>query len=240
LNEDPDVHGILVQLPLPSHISEQNILRGIHFEKDVDGFHPINVAELTLARPHTKETWGDFTGSFSVPCTPQGCIELLDRSGIEISGKNAVVLGRSQIVGVPVQQLLLQRNATVTTCHSRTRDIEAEVRRADIIVAAVGRAQMVKGSWIKPGATIIDVGINSIDDASKKSGYRLVGDVDFEEAKKVAGACTPVPGGVGPMTIAMLLKNTVNAAKRSLAHIEKQHDEAVLSRSSADHTPVKA
>lgn len=202
-NENPDVHGILVQLPLPKHLDETRVLSEISFEKDVDGLHPLNVGSLAL-RGHTPRF---------VACTPRGCIELLRRYGIPISGKNAVVLGRSNIVGIPASLLLLEENATVTVCHSRTADVADHVSRADIVVAAIGKANFVKGEWIKPGATVIDVGINSVDDPSAKKGYRLVGDVDFAEASKRAGAITPVPGGVGPMTIAMLLQNTVEAAE---------------------------
>eukprot|EP00640_Fibrocapsa_japonica_P003272 CAMPEP_0113943532 /NCGR_PEP_ID=MMETSP1339-20121228/25722_1 /TAXON_ID=94617 /ORGANISM="Fibrocapsa japonica" /LENGTH=320 /DNA_ID=CAMNT_0000948431 /DNA_START=238 /DNA_END=1200 /DNA_ORIENTATION=+ /assembly_acc=CAM_ASM_000762 len=219
LNNDPAVNGILVQLPLPSHIDERVVLDTISQEKDVDGLHPLNVAALCQGRTHAGQamSWDFDKIDFHIACTPQGCIELLDRSGVEIKGARAVVLGRSNIVGIPVAMLLMHRNATVTIVHSRTVDIPSVVKQADIVVAAVGRAQMVKGDWLKPGAVVIDVGINSIDDASKKSGYRLVGDVDFEEAKMVASKITPVPGGVGPMTIAMLLRNTLNGAKRLAA-----------------------
>jgi len=217
LNADPAVNGILVQLPLPPHIHEANVLNRIKQEKDVDGLHPLNVAQLANTKTHApgRGAWSFDSIDFHVSCTPQGCIELLDRFGVTIEGKDAVVLGRSNIVGIPVALLLMQRNATVTIAHSRTKDIEAVVRRADIVVAAVGRAEFVKGSWIKPGAVVIDVGINSVDDASDKRGYRLVGDVDFEGCRAVASKITPVPGGVGPMTIAMLLRNTVNGARRS-------------------------
>lgn len=206
LNANPDVHGILVQLPLPDHIDDEAILAAISLEKDVDGFHPLNIGRLSMKR----------RDPLFVPCTPKGCIELLDRSGIEIAGRNAVVLGRSNIVGLPVAMLLLHRNATLTVCHSRTADLPAMVRQADILVAAVGRPEMVKGDWIKPGAAVIDVGVNAVDDAEDPRGYRLVGDVDFEAAKAVAGHITPVPGGVGPMTIAMLLRNTLDGAKRAM------------------------
>jgi 5,10-methylene-tetrahydrofolate dehydrogenase/methenyl tetrahydrofolate cyclohydrolase len=206
LNANPDVHGILVQLPLPGHIDDEEILGAISLDKDVDGFHPINIGRLSMKR----------RDPLFVPCTPKGCIELLDRTGVEIEGKNAVVLGRSNIVGLPVAMLLLHRNATVTICHSRTKDLPGVVRQADILVAAVGRAQMVKGDWIKPGAVVIDVGVNAVDDPTSEKGYKLVGDVDFDEAKEVASAITPVPKGVGPMTIAMLLRNTMNSAKRLL------------------------
>ncbi len=206
LNANPDVHGILVQLPLPDHIDDETILGAIDIEKDVDGFHPLNIGRLSMKR----------RDPLFVPCTPRGCIELLDRTGIEIEGKRAVVLGRSNIVGLPVAMLLLHRNATLTICHSRTKNLPDVVREADILIAAVGRAEMVKGDWIKPGAAVIDVGVNAVDDPTKKKGYRLVGDVDFAEAKEVAGYITPVPGGVGPMTIAMLLRNTLDSAKREL------------------------
>ncbi len=205
LNANPAVHGILVQLPLPDHIDDETVLGAISLEKDVDGFHPLNIGRLSMKR----------RDPLFVPCTPKGCIELLDRTGVEIEGKRAVVLGRSNIVGLPVAMLLLHRNATVTICHSRTTDLPGVVREADILIAAVGRAEMVKGDWIQPGAVVIDVGVNAVDDSSKKKGYRLVGDVDFEEAMEVAGAITPVPGGVGPMTIAMLLRNTMDSAKRT-------------------------
>lgn len=206
LNDNPDIHGILVQLPLPDHIDDEGILGAVSLEKDVDGFHPINIGRLSMKRR---------TPLF-VPCTPKGCIELLDRSGIEIEGKHAVVLGRSNIVGLPVAMLLLHRNATLTICHSRTKNLADVVREADILIAAVGRAEMVRGDWIKAGAAIIDVGINPVDDATRKRGYRLVGDVAFDEAQEVAAAITPVPGGVGPMTIAMLLRNTLDSAKHAV------------------------
>jgi 5,10-methylene-tetrahydrofolate dehydrogenase/methenyl tetrahydrofolate cyclohydrolase len=206
LNANPDVHGILVQLPLPDHIVEDEILGAISLEKDVDGFHPINIGRLSMKRREP----------LFVPCTPKGCIELLDRTGVKIEGKNAVVLGRSNIVGLPVAMLLLHRNATVTICHSYTQYLPGRVVDADILIAAVGRAEIVRGDWIKPGAVVIDVGMNAVDDPTSEKGYRLVGDVNFDEAKEVASAITPVPGGVGPMTIAMLLRNTVNSAKRAL------------------------
>jgi len=205
LNANPEVHGILVQLPLPRHLNEERVLAAISIEKDVDGFHPVNIGRLAMKGRKPM----------FVPCTPAGCIELLDRYGIEIEGKEAVVLGRSNIVGLPVAMLLLHRNATITICHSRTKDLPGVCRRADILIAAVGRPRMVKADWIKPGAAVIDVGINRVEDPSAKKGYRIVGDVDFEEAKEVAGYITPVPGGVGPMTIAMLLKNTLTSAKRA-------------------------
>ena len=204
LNVDPDVHGILVQLPLPEHLDEESVLNTIQLEKDVDGFHPINIGRLAMKG----------RSPLFAPCTPKGIIELIDRTGVAIEGKEAVILGRSNIVGLPVSMLLLNRNATITICHSRTQDLPSVVRRADILIAAVGRAEMVKKDWVKPGAVVIDVGINHVDDPSRKRGYRLVGDVDFDAVKKVAGWITPVPGGVGPMTIAMLLRNTVTAAKQ--------------------------
>ncbi len=206
LNANPDVHGILVQLPLPKHINEEKILAAVSLEKDVDGFHPLNIGRLSMKGREP----------LFVPCTPKGCIELLNRTGVEISGKRAVVLGRSNIVGLPVAMLLLHRNATLTICHSRTQNMPDVIRQADILIAAVGRAEMVRGDWVKPGAVVIDVGVNAVDDPTRKKGYRLVGDVAYDEVKEVAGAITPVPGGVGPMTIAMLLRNTLDGAKRTL------------------------
>jgi len=203
LNADPEVSGILVQLPMPSHIDEERVLSLINIEKDVDGFSPLNIGRL--AQKGREPLF--------VPCTPFGCIYLLERSGVKIEGANAVVLGRSNIVGMPAALLLIGKNATVTVCHSRTKDLPEVVRQADILIAAIGRTQMVRGDWVKPGAAVIDVGINSIPDATKKSGHRLVGDVCFDEVKEVAGFITPVPGGVGPMTIAMLMKNTLRAAE---------------------------
>jgi 5,10-methylene-tetrahydrofolate dehydrogenase/methenyl tetrahydrofolate cyclohydrolase len=203
LNADPGVNGILVQLPMPSQIDEERVLSLINIEKDVDGFSPLNIGRL--AQKGREPLF--------VPCTPYGCIYLLEQAGVKIEGANAVVLGRSNIVGMPAALLLIGKNATVTVCHSRTKDLAGEVRRADILIAAIGKTQMVRGDWVKPGAAVIDVGINSVPDATKKSGHRLVGDVCFDEVKDVAGFITPVPGGVGPMTIAMLMKNTLRAAK---------------------------
>lgn len=203
LNADPKVHGILVQLPLPDGLNEERVLQAIRLEKDVDGFHPINIGRLSMKGREP----------LFVPCTPMGCIVLLEETGAQFKGANAVVLGRSNIVGLPAAMLLLHRDCTLTICHSRSKDLAAICRSADILIAAVGRAEMVKRDWVKPGAYVIDVGINRIEDKSKKSGYRLVGDVAFEEVKEVAGAITPVPGGVGPMTIAMLLKNTLRGAE---------------------------
>ncbi len=203
LNDDKAVNGILVQLPLPSHLNEERVLQLISIEKDVDGFSPINIGRL--AQKGREPLF--------VPCTPFGCIYLLEKSGVKIEGANAVVLGRSNIVGMPAALLLIGKNATVTVCHSHTRDLPGTVRQADILIAAIGKTEMVRGDWVKPGAAIIDVGINSVPDATKKSGHRLVGDVNFNEAKEVAGFITPVPGGVGPMTIAMLMKNTLHASE---------------------------
>jgi methylenetetrahydrofolate dehydrogenase (NADP+)/methenyltetrahydrofolate cyclohydrolase len=268
LNDDPSVHGILVQLPLPKHMNEERVLRAVGLDKDVDGFHPINIGRLAMKGRKPM----------FVPCTPAGCIELLDRYGIDIEGKEAVILGRSNIVGLPVSMLLLHRNATITICHSRTKDLAATCGAADILIAAVGRPEMVKADWVKPGAAVIDVGINRVwvaheadkewtcavtgetfvahrADQSKKGGrrkmgaycathdkaylkdeipadaqdcemislfrrYKLVGDVDFDQVKEVAGYLTPVPGGVGPMTIAMLLQNTLTSAKRAAGLID--------------------
>jgi methylenetetrahydrofolate dehydrogenase (NADP+) / methenyltetrahydrofolate cyclohydrolase len=206
LARDPNVHGILVQLPLPSHIDSEAILTAVPIEKDVDGFSPINVGRLAMKNREPM----------FVPCTPLGCLYLIESVGTKIEGANAVVLGRSNIVGLPVAFLLLHRNATITICHSRTRDLPSITRNADILVAAIGKPKFVQADWVKPGATVIDVGINEIPDATKKSGKRLVGDVDFETVKEVAGAITPVPGGVGPMTIAMLMQNTLTAAQRGV------------------------
>jgi 5,10-methylene-tetrahydrofolate dehydrogenase/methenyl tetrahydrofolate cyclohydrolase len=203
LNSDKKISGILVQLPMPSHLNEEAVLSLIGIEKDVDGFSPLNIGRL--AQKGREPLF--------VPCTPYGCIYLLEQAGVKIEGANAVVLGRSNIVGMPAALLLISKNATVTVCHSCTRDLPAVVRQADILIAAIGRTEMVRGDWIKPGAAIIDVGINSIPDVTKKSGHRLVGDVKFDEAREVAGFITPVPGGVGPMTIAMLMRATLHAAE---------------------------
>ena len=206
LNENPEVHGILVQVPLPDQISEQKILDMIKIEKDADGFHPMNVG---LNAMKDREP-------FAVSCTPAGVMVMLEEAGVELSGARTVVLGRSNIVGIPVALLLMHANATVTIAHSRTKDLPAVCREADVLIAAVGRAEMVKADWVKPGAVVIDVGINRIEDPSRKSGYRLVGDVATEEVEKIAKAISPVPGGVGPMTIAMLLQNTLNLARVSV------------------------
>jgi methylenetetrahydrofolate dehydrogenase (NADP+) / methenyltetrahydrofolate cyclohydrolase len=210
LNDDASVHGILVQMPLPSHIDPDVVIRHIAPHKDVDGFHPVNVGKMLIGH----------TDGF-MPCTPAGVIELLLRSGVETRGAEAVIVGRSNIVGKPMAAMLVQArpggDATVTVCHSRTRDLHAHTRRAYILIVAAGRAEMIRGEHIKPGATVIDVGMNRVPDASRASGSRLCGDVHFESAELVAGRITPVPGGVGPMTIAMLLHNTVRAAQRTFA-----------------------
>jgi len=201
LNADPDVHGILVQMPLPGQLDENAVVNAIDPDKDVDGLHPVNAGRLSLGEEGL------------VACTPQGCMILLARAGAELEGANAVVIGRSKLVGKPMAQLLLGANATVTIAHSRTRDLAEVCRGADVLVAAVGRPEMVRGDWIKPGATVIDVGMNRLE-APDGGKAKLVGDVAFDEAKAVARAITPVPGGVGPMTIACLLLNTVTAACR--------------------------
>jgi 5,10-methylene-tetrahydrofolate dehydrogenase/methenyl tetrahydrofolate cyclohydrolase len=200
-----DVHGILVQLPLPKHLNEDEILALVPLHKDVDGFAPANLGLLGVKGKQPM----------FAPCTPQGCIELLERSGVTIAGKRAVVLGRSTIVGLPVAMMLLSRDATVTICHSKTPKLASVVHEGDIVIAAIGKARFVTGDMIKPGAVVIDVGINRVEEPSSPKGYRLVGDVDFDEVSEEASLITPVPGGVGPMTIAMLLKNTLIAAKRS-------------------------
>jgi methylenetetrahydrofolate dehydrogenase (NADP+)/methenyltetrahydrofolate cyclohydrolase len=204
LNHDPAVHGILVQLPLPAQIDAARVLEAIDVAKDVDGFHPINVGRLFSAR-------GALDPSLLVPCTPRGCLILVQETlGTSLAGRSVVVVGRSNIVGKPVAALLLGADCTVTLAHSRTRDLPGECRRADILIAAVGRPELIGGDWIKPGATVIDVGVNRI---SRDGATRLVGDVAFAEAAEVAGAITPVPGGVGPMTVTCLLRNTLIAAR---------------------------
>ncbi|MDQ1278270.1 MAG: Bifunctional protein FolD [Thermodesulfobacteriota bacterium] len=197
LNEDPDIHGILVQLPLPGQIRTSVIIEAIDPQKDVDGFHPVNVGRLVAGNP------------FHVACTPQGIIELLDRTGVAIAGREAVIVGRSNIVGKPLALLLLARHATITVCHTRTRNLPETTRRADILVAAAGSPEMIRGEMVKEGAVVIDVGMNRLSDG------RLVGDVAFGESASRAAYITPVPGGVGPMTIAMLLQNTLNAARQA-------------------------
>ena len=210
LNADATVHGILVQMPLPKHIDPETVINHIRPDKDVDGFHPVNVGKLLIGH----------TDGFA-PCTPAGIQRLLGEYGVRTAGAECVVIGRSTIVGKPMAALMMQSgplaDATVTVCHSRTRDLAAHTRRADILIAAVGRARLVTADMVKPGAVVIDVGMNRIDDPTTKSGTRLVGDVDFDGVRRVASLITPVPRGVGPMTIAMLLRNTVRAAQRSAA-----------------------
>jgi len=211
LNADDSVHGILVQLPLPKGLDSDAVVRALDPRKDVDGLHPENVAALVMG------TRG------LVPCTPAGCIEILDRHGIELEGRHVVVVGRSMLVGKPLAQLVLARNATVTICHSRTKDLASICRQADVLIAAVGRAELVKGDWVREGATVLDVGINRGEDG------KLVGDVEFGAASERAGAITPVPGGIGPMTIAMLLSNTATAAAR-LGGVTESAPEAAVRR----------
>jgi methylenetetrahydrofolate dehydrogenase (NADP+)/methenyltetrahydrofolate cyclohydrolase len=207
MNADPRIHGILVQLPLPRHIDEGAVINAITPEKDVDGFTPVNVGRMMIGE------------TCFLPCTPHGIIQMLLKAGVKTSGQHAVVVGRSNIVGKPVAHLLMRKaeggNATVTVCHTGTRDLASFTRQADILVVAAGRPNTVTGEMIKPGATVIDVGVNRIPDAAKKNGFRLAGDVDFDSAKEVAALITPVPGGVGPMTITMLLFNTLESARRS-------------------------
>ncbi len=206
LNADPDIHGILVQLPLPDQIDESKVLLAVHPDKDVDGFHPVNVGRLATGDPDVL-----------APCTPAGVVQMLTRSGVDPAGKHAVIVGRSNIVGRPMASLLLRKapggNATVTVAHSRTPDLGAVTRQGDILIAAIGRADTIKADMVKPGAAVIDVGTNRVDAPDRERGYKVVGDVDFEAVKEVAGWISPVPGGVGPMTIAMLLSNTVRAAE---------------------------
>ena len=207
LNKDPTVHGILVQLPLPKHINEDKVIMAIDPSKDVDGFHPVNVGNLVIGK------------KAFLPCTPHGIIVLLERMGVKMNGAHVVVIGRSNIVGKPVSLLLLRReyNATVTICHTGTKNVKELARQADILIAATGHINTVTADMVKPGATVIDVGVNRIPDPTKKSGFRLCGDVDFENVKEIAGYITPVPKGVGPMTIAMLMYNTLEAAENTLA-----------------------
>jgi methylenetetrahydrofolate dehydrogenase (NADP+)/methenyltetrahydrofolate cyclohydrolase len=205
LNKDDSVHGILVQLPLPKQIDENKVLNMIMPTKDVDGFHPFNVGRMLVGDP------------IFLPCTPHGAQQMLVRSGVEIEGKHVVIIGRSNIVGKPVAAILMQKaknaNATVTICHSRTKNLAEVTKQGDILIAAIGVPEFVKADMVKEGAAVIDVGVNRVEDASKKSGFKLVGDVDFEAVKEVAGAISPVPGGAGPMTITMLLHNTIRSAK---------------------------
>jgi len=207
MNKDPKIHGILVQLPLPKHLNEAEVLLAINPDKDVDGFHPTNVGKMVVGE------------KAFLPCTPHGVIQLLLRSGVTIEGANVVIVGRSNIVGKPLANMLIQKNATgnatVTVCHTRTKDLADKTKQADIVIAAAGRPNMVTADMVKEGVVVIDVGVNRVEDATKKSGYRLVGDVDFEAVKEKASLITPVPGGVGPMTITMLMYNTVESAKRA-------------------------
>jgi 5,10-methylene-tetrahydrofolate dehydrogenase/methenyl tetrahydrofolate cyclohydrolase len=204
LNVDPRIHGILVQLPLPPQIDEERVLSLVSLDKDVDGFHPSNIGLLGMKGREPLFT----------PATPTGCMVLLQEAGAQLEGANAVVIGRSNIVGLPVALMLMKANATVTVCHSRTRNVRDIVRQADVVIAAIGRPEYVKGDWLKPGVVVIDVGTNKVDDPSEEKGYKFVGDVEFDSAVNVAGAITRVPGGVGPMTITMLLRNTMKAAWR--------------------------
>ena len=206
-NRNPDVHGILVQLPLPAHIDEAAVQSAISVEKDVDGIHPMNIGNLVMRGRKP----------LFIPCTPKACLEILDRLKVKIEGRRAVVVGRSNIVGIPVAMLLLHRNATLTLCHSYTQYLPAKTIDGDILIAAAGKPGLIRGDWIKHGAVVIDVGINSVEDPTSEKGYRLVGDVVFEEAQYRASAMTPVPVGVGPMTIAMLLRNTMDSANRFLS-----------------------
>nr|KYP41598.1 hypothetical protein KK1_037011 [Cajanus cajan] len=206
-NRDPSIHGILVQLPLPQHLDEEKVLDCVSLEKDVDGFHPLNMGNLAIRGREPLFT----------PCTPKGCIELLIRSGVKIMGKKAVVIGRSNVVGLPTSLLLQRHHATVTVVHAFTENPEQITSDADIVVSAAGVPNLVRGNWIKPGATVIDVGTTPVEDPGFQDGYRLVGDVCFEEAMNVSSVITPVPGGVGPMTVAMLLCNTLDSAKRMLS-----------------------
>lgn len=207
MNNDPKINGILVQLPLPDHLNESEVLLAIDPAKDVDGFHPMNVGKMVVGE------------KAFLPCTPHGCIQLLLRSGIQLEGAEVVIVGRSNIVGKPLANMLIQKsptgNATVTVCHTRTKDLPGHTLRADILVAAAGRPNTVTADMVKEGVVVIDVGVNRVEDATRKRGYRLVGDVDFEAVKEKASMITPVPGGVGPMTITMLLYNTVESAKRA-------------------------
>lgn len=202
LNDDPKVHGILVQLPLPKHLDEERVLQNIRVEKDADGAHPLNIGRLAM-KGRTP---------LFLPATPAGIMVILRDLGVELSGANAVVIGRSNIVGMPVALLLMEANATVTICHSRTKNLQDYLAQADVVIAAVGRPNYVNGAWLKPGCTVIDVGTNKVDDPSSEKGYRYVGDVDLESAREVVGAITQVPGGVGPLTITMLIQQTVKAA----------------------------
>lgn len=224
LNADTSVHGVLLQLPLPAHLQpfEEALLELISPEKDIDGLHSEHFFRLAKqpqqsgASPHLRLE----------PCTPAGCLELLARNDVDVAGKDVVVVGRGKLVGLPLSLLLLQRDATVTTCHSKTADLADKVRRADVVIVGVGQPELVKGDWIKPGAVVVDVGINYVDDATSKRGYKILGDVEYAAASARASAITPVPGGIGPMTIAMLLKNAVECAKYAAAqqHVEEEEE----------------
>ena len=209
-NENDNIHGILVQLPLPKHIDTNSVLDCVSYKKDVDGFHPMNAGRLSQRN-----------NPLFVPCTPRGCMEILEFYGIDVMGKNATIIGSSNLVGLPLSLLLLSKKATVTICNSKTKDTKAMVQNADIIIAACGIAHLVKEDWVKEGAIIVDVGINKVDDASRKRGYRLVGDVDFDNVKEKTAYITPVPGGVGPMTIAMLMTQVVESAEHVNEYILK-------------------
>jgi methylenetetrahydrofolate dehydrogenase (NADP+)/methenyltetrahydrofolate cyclohydrolase len=209
MNDDPKIHGILVQLPLPKHLNESEVLLAIDPDKDVDGFHPVNVGKMVVGE------------KAFLPCTPHGVVQLLMRNGVRIDGAHVVIVGRSNIVGKPLANMLIQKsptgNATVTVCHTRTKDLASYTRRADILIAAAGRPKTITAEMVREGAVVIDVGVNRVEDATKKAGFRLVGDVDFDAVKEKAALITPVPGGVGPMTITMLLYNTVESARRTVA-----------------------
>ena len=208
LNNDSNVHGILIQLPIPKHLNEEEILKKINYDKDVDGFHASNIGYLAMERREP----------LFIPCTPKGCFELLNRYNINVRGKNVVVIGKSNIVGMPMALLMMKHMATVTVCHIETKDITKHTKNADILIVGVGVPNLVKRNWVKEGVVIIDIGINTIDDPTKKRGYRLVGDVDYKEIKDIASFITPVPGGVGPMTVSMLMKNTLISYKNSLVN----------------------
>lgn len=218
LNDDPTIDGILVQLPLPLHMDQKNVLQAIDISKDVDGFHPQNMGSLLRIGETIRQRNDTFEFMANAPCTPLGCLELISRAGIDLNSKHVVILGRSNIVGLPAAIMCLHKNATVTMCHSRTKNIRDECLRADVIITAIGQPEFVKGDWVKSGACVIDVGINFKDDPSRKSGERMCGDVDYVAAREALGpngSITPVPGGVGPMTVAMLMKNTmINAARK--------------------------
>jgi len=203
LNNNNEVHGILIQLPIPEHLNEEEVLSKIDYNKDIDGFHAYNMGNLAMNKRIPM----------FIPCTPLGCMELLKRENVELIGKHVVIVGKSNIVGLPLSLLLMKEMATVTVCHKETIDIVSHLKMADIVISACGCPQMIKKDWLKPGVVVIDVGINTISDSTKKSGYRLVGDVDFENVKDIAAKITPVPGGVGPMTVAMLLSNTLKSFK---------------------------